>query len=266
MISLKWRALFFVLLTIQLSCKEKDPESNENIGTLPTVQSLTNALEKYPDSLQLRIKLVQLYSDSSNYNKALKIVNDGLARDTLNPDLWDIKASVLYQSEDTLGAIKAFEKALSIIPLPDYMISLGSLYAQTKNSKALKIADDLLGNTSAKTQKEALFIKGLYFSYAGDKLKSIDFFNKCIDMDYTYMFAYREKGVSLYDMGKYNDAIAVLNKAVTIQNSFDEGYYWLGRCYEKLNLPQDAIDNYKTALLYDKDFVEAKEALNKLTH
>ncbi len=34
---------------------------------------------------------------------------------------------------------------------------------------------------------------------------------------------------------KYEDAIKVLKRAVTIQNNFDEGYYWMGKCYEKLN-------------------------------
>jgi superkiller protein 3 len=78
------------------------------------------------------------------------------------------------------------------------------------------------------------------------------------------MFAYREKGIALYDMGKYEDAITVLDKAVTLQNSFDEGYYWLGRCLEKLNKPNDAIEEYKTALMYTPDYVEAKEALERL--
>ena len=78
------------------------------------------------------------------------------------------------------------------------------------------------------------------------------------------MLAYREKGIALYDLGKYNDAITVLDKAVTLQNNFDEGYYWLGRCLEKLNKPNDAIEKYKNALLYAPDYVEAKDALVRL--
>ena len=112
---------------------------------------------------------------------------------------------------------------------------------------------------------EAFFIKGLYFNYTGEKEKAIVFFDKCISIEYTYMIAYREKAIALYDMGKYQDAVTVLNKAVTLQNNFDEGYYWLGRCLEKQNNPADAIDNYKTALMYSPDYIEAKTALEKLT-
>ncbi len=38
----------------------------------------------------------------------------------------------------------------------------------------------------------------------------------------------------------------------------------MGRCYEKLDRKQEAIESYQMALLYDKNFIEAKEALVKL--
>lgn len=255
--------IYFLVLVLWISCTQKD-EVKSASPTVSPEKALSDQLAKYPDSLPLRIKLIQLYADSNNFKKAIQLTDDAIIKDSSNPDLWDIKASVLYQSEDTLGAVKAFEKAIAIIPLPDYLISLGSLYAQTKNPKALAVADQLMGDKNTKADKEAIFIKGLYYSYIGDKLKAIDYFDQCIKTDYTYMYAYREKAICYFDMAKYNDAINVLNRAVTLQNSFDEGYYWLGKCDEKLNLIDDAINNYKTALMYDKDFVEAREALNRL--
>ena len=187
-----------------------------------------------------------------------------MQKDSLNPRLWDIKATLHFENEDTLNAITAFETALKLNPSPRYLILLGSLYAQTKNARALLIADALIKTKQPETEKEALFIKGLYYTYTGDKKTAIGFFDKCLNMDNRHMFAYREKGIALYDLGKYEDAVTVLDKAVTLQNNFDEGYYWLGRCLEKLNKPTDAIEEYKTALLYAPDYVEAKDALARL--
>jgi tetratricopeptide (TPR) repeat protein len=121
----------------------------------------------------------------------------------------------------------------------------------------------IIGNR-AKALREAIFIKGLYYNYTGNKKKAIILFDSCLRIDYTYMFAYREKAIALYELGKYEDAEQVLTRAVTVQNNFDEGYYWLGRCYEKLSRKEDAIESYQKALLYDKDFVEAREALERL--
>ena len=126
------------------------------------------------------------------------------------------------------------------------------------------MADALLQTKLPETEKEAFFIKGLYFNYTGEKIKAIGFFDKSLALDHMHMFAYREKGIALYDLGKYDEAITVLDKAVTLQNNFDEGYYWLGRCLEKLNRPKEAVEQYRSALLYSLDYTEAKEALARL--
>ncbi len=176
-----------------------------------------------------------------------------------------MQATLYFENGDTMDAISSMKHAVDIYPLPEYLVALGTIYAEVKNEKSLKIADDLLKINRVKSGKDAMFIKGLYYSYNGDKQKAINYFDSSLQMDYTYMFSYREKAIALYDLGKYNEAIEVLKRAVTIQNNFDEGYYWLGKCYEKLGKKDEAIQSYQTALLYDKDFTEAKEALNKLT-
>ena len=227
-------------------------------------EALKAAIGRFPDSLLLKENLIQFYRDSGNYDMAINTITNTIQKDSNNPRLWNIKATLLVENEDTVNAIKAFEKTIAISAEPVYIISMGRLYAETKNAKALDIADALIKSNKAPAIKDALFIKGLYFNYAGDKIKAISFFNNCLAIDYTFMLAYREKAIALYDLAKYEEALAVLVKAVTLQNNFDEGYYWKGRCLEKLNRINDAIENYQTALQYDRNFVEAKEALARL--
>ena len=250
------------------SCNNGDNDNNNNSDTdtqtIPKEQQLKKAVAQYPDSLLLLENLIEYYRNNGSYDTAINLTSEAIKKDSENVELWDIKGTLLFENGDTLKSIKAYETAINIYPLPEYIISLGTLYAQTKNPKALTMADALLIADKAKAEREALFIKGLYYAYTADRQKAIIFFDSCVSIDYTYMFAYREKAIALYDMGKYEDALEVLNKAVTIQNNFDEGYYWRGRCYEKLGRKQDAIENYQTALLYDKNFIEAKEALARL--
>ena len=194
----------------------------------------------------------------------ISTVNNILLSDSLNARLWDVKATLHFEVGDTLLAIRAFEKSIDINPQPDVIISLGVLYAQTKNPLALAMADGLIMAKKAEAEKEAFFIKGLYFSNTNDKINAILFFDKCIALNYTFMEAYREKGIALYDLGKYKEALEILDKAVTLQNNFDEGYYYMGRTLEKMNKASEAIDMYQTALLYDPGYIEAKEALARL--
>ena len=265
---MKLLATSLILLISIISCnnqnqpKENQEEAVQSTSTREKI--LKDSLAKFPESLLLKEELIQLYRDSADFDKAFSTVDLALKTDSLNARLWDIKATLYFENEDTLNAIKAFETALHLNPSPRYLILLGSLYAQTKNARALAIADALLKSKQPETEKEAFFIKGLYFNYIGNKPNAIAALDKCLNIDNRHMFAYREKGIALYDLAKYEDAITVLDKAVTLQNNFDEGYYWLGRCLEKLNKTNDAIEEYKTALMYAPDYVEAMDALKRL--
>lgn len=257
--------LSFFLLAVLLSACNGNEQPVTKLNDVPAKEKeLRDAIAQYPDSALLKKTLIQYFEDNGNYDVALAELDKMAAKDTGDATLWDKKAQLYLLKDDTAKAIPAYEKAIEIFPDPQYVMSLGWLYAKTKNQKALELSDALLMADKAKAAKEALLIRGLYYSSTGDKQKALAAFDNALALDYTFMFAYREKAIVLYDAGKYEEAVAVLKKATTLQNSFDEGYYWMGQCYEKLNNKNAAIDNYKTALLYNADFIEAKDALAKL--
>jgi len=264
-LAMKISFVYLTVLILFCACRpggKKDPEKDLSIDNQE--KKMIDAIRKFPDSLLLKENLAQYYRSNANYDKAIGLISETLQKDSGNARLWDIKAILHFENEDTLNALLSFETAVRLYPDPQYMMSLGSLYAQTKNPKALQVADSLLANKNARAAKEAIFIKGLYYNYTGETKKAIALFDQCLVLDYTYMMAYREKAIALYDQGLYEEAISVLEKATILQNNFDEGYYWMGRCYEKLNRREEAIDSYNAALFYDPEFQEAKDGLLRL--
>ena len=253
---------FTVLLIACSSKKEQADKANNVIATKE--DALKEATKKYPDSIILIQNLAAYYLDMQNYDAALSTINNAIAKDSNNAELLDNESIIFAQKGDTVNAIKSLEKAVDKLAAPQYIISLGALYAQSKNPQALAMADALLYANKAGAEKEAYFIKGLYYSYNNEKEKAISFFDKCISINYTFMDAYLEKGIALYDLKKYSEAATVLQKAVMLQNNYDKGYYYLGRCFEKLNNKEDAIEAYKMALVYDPNYEEAQDALARL--
>ena len=256
--------LFFIVISIYLTACNNDSTNTEQASVPTEEKQLRDAITHYPDSFVLKENLIQYFRNNINFGQAIIETERLIQKDTSNARLWDIKATLYFEKTDTINAIKAFERAIAIDAQPEYIMSLGSLYAETKNSLALVMADFLLQAPKAKAAKQALFIKGLYYSYTGDNEKAISFFDRCLALDYTNIMAYREKGICLYNTAKYKEAIQTLEKAVALQSTYDEGYYWMGRCYEKLNKPKEAIRNYQTALEIDHDYAEAKDALRRL--
>jgi tetratricopeptide (TPR) repeat protein len=251
-----------LLALLQTSCNSQT--NNDQPVVKNEEDEKKEMIKEYPDSFLLKQQLVEYYQKNGQLSQALSETENMLKQDTANAALWNTKANLYFDNDDTLNAIYSLEKATHFKAIPEYLKSLGSLYAETKNPLALVIADSLLNNPKSNSQEQALFIKGLYYSCIGNKQKAISFFDVCLSMDYNDMFSYREKAMCLYDMNKYNDALAVLQKATAIKSNYDEAYYWMGRCYEKLGDKDEAIENYHTALGIDKNYIEAKDALAKL--
>lgn len=237
----------------------------ETTETAPSrEETLKAAVAAHPDSTLAVEALSQYYRNNGNYDQAIASINSALEKDSANARLWDIKGTLHFENEDTLQAIAAYEKSVELFPEPGVLISLAVAYAYKQNPLALAIANGLLQGNKAAAEKEALFIKGLYFRKTGDLVQALKFYDLALAVNYSFMEAYREKAQVLYDQGNYQQAADVLTKAVTLQNNYDEGYYYLGRNLEKLNRRAEAIEMYRRALLYDPQYTEAKDALARL--
>ena len=256
--------LIFCILILAFSCKSKT-ESPSDTADKSMEQQQMDKIQQFPDSLLLKENLLQYYREQNQYTKAINYINAQIAKDNANAHFYDIKGILLLETGDSSGAINAYENAVDIYPDPIYVIALATLYAQTHNPLALEMADALLYADKANANRHAYFIKGLYYSYNKQPAKAIPFFDKCLSISYTDMDAYLEKAIALYDLKKYTESIDVLNKAIALQNNFDAAYYYKGRALEKLNKNSEAIDAYRFALLYDSQYPEAQEALNRLT-
>lgn len=254
---------FSFLISLFAACNSNSTAIKDN--TIPeTEKNLRSSIAQFPDSFILKENLIQYFRGNGSYDRAIAETDKILQNDTSNSRLWLIKATLHSENEDTVKAIKAWEQLISLEPLPEHIMALGSLYAFTKNPLAIIMADALLQAPKANAQTQALFIKGLYFSSIGEKMKAIGFFDHALSVDYTNNMAYREKAICLYDLGKYLDALKVLELSLSIKKTNEEAYYWMGRCFEKVDKKELAIQNYQLALQFDPNYIEAKDALGKL--
>lgn len=264
MIHIRIFFLISVIIILASSCNQETGKRQLKITEPNPVEAIKESIKEHPDSVMLKENLIEAYRNQGYYDSAIIIANEEIKKDSGNAYLWNIKATLYFENNDTADAINSLETAIAIYPLPEYLVALGTVYAEIKNKNALLIADELLQGNKSKSGKDAYFIKGLYYNFVNDPKMAIKNLDSCLNLDFTYMYAYREKSIALYNQTRYEDALNVLKRAVTVQNNFDEGYYWMGRCYEKLNRKDDAIQSYQSALLYDKNYTEAREALKRL--
>ncbi len=225
---------------------------------------LLNIIANNEDSLLPKENLIQFYRTGNQYDKAISAVNSYLSKDSANIRLMHIKSVLLLEKPDTLASVSNLEKTISIYPSALDMIMLGAIYANQGNIKSIQLADVLLRDFNDIAEAEAYFIKGSYHTNTGNKKAAIEMFDNCINHTITFMEAYREKALALASLKKYNEAINTLNKALTLNNNYPEGYFYLGEILEKTNNTDGAIEAYQKALLYDTSYIEASNAIERL--
>lgn len=259
----------WIVLSVFLffACKNKEkPSKGKHLETLsPQVEELVSAVGKHPDSVGLRLQLVDALDSMGNLPLAMIQMDSLIKKDSGNFGLWFKLGSLKERSGDTLSAIGAYGVAAKIYPTPDVLLTLGNLFAETKDSRVFttvaRVAEMRLGRTY---QSHCDFIVGVYYARTGNNKAAIGQFNTCINNNYGYLEAYMEKGFIYYDTKDFVAANQVFQTVVTIRNNYADGYYWLGKTAEAQQQKAVAIAQYERSLALDPTLKEASDAISRL--
>src|SRR5688500_14298981 len=236
---------------------EKKPDS--------AIVFLNEAIKEIPNSLFLQISLARSYDALNKTDEALKVCNAMLEKEPGQVNALLLRADLLEKKGDTTNMISSLEKAYSIVPFNrEISNKLAYQYAESKNAKALQIADSLIRKDSLTIFAEPYYVKGMYYSNTNDKAKAIQLFDATIKIDHRFLNAYIEKGKILLDQKKTADAFKTFQLANTITPSFPDALYWIGHCQEISGDKAEAKQSYEKAYELDNTFTEAKEGAEKI--
>jgi tetratricopeptide (TPR) repeat protein len=228
------------------------------------IRFLEDCRKKFPANPSFPSQEADLYIQANRMQEAIGLYDDILRTDSLNFDAWKEKGLLLEKEGDTANAIYALKKAYTIAPTNTYGLELALLYADSRDPAALPVCDAILRKDSARDLPDPFLIKGIYYSNIGQYKKAIVQFDSCIGRDWKFADAYLEKGIALFKQKEYHPALGSFQMSVKVSETYADGYFWMGRCYEATGDKQQAIDYYRQALVYDKDFPEAAERIKSL--
>jgi len=107
---------------------------------------------------------------------------------------------------------------------------------------------------------------GWSHSFLGDYEKAIRCCEKSIEVDPTYGNAYNDIGAYLIELGRYEEAIPWLKKAVRAPENECRHYPWynLGKAFEKLGRLVQARDAYARTLAITRTYPLAVQSLMRV--
>jgi tetratricopeptide (TPR) repeat protein len=225
---------------------------------------LKKCINQYPSAPEFTRRLGEVYTQAGKTKEALSLYDEVLKKDSSDFEAYYEKGMLLTKLKDTVGAVTMLEKSYHLQPLLQNGLALANLYAETKNEKAIDLCNTLQQRDTAKEFIDPVFLKGMYYSNIRDYKKAIALFDECINRDWKFIEPYLEKGMIFYEEKNYDEAIKTFQFAVTVSYSNPDAYYWIGRCCEAIGKREEALDYYYKALAFDKNFTEAKEAIQRL--
>ncbi len=111
--------------------------------TLAAAQKLDKGVELFPENNTLQLEQAQLYLETGQDDKLIKSLQDAIASDPLNENLYRVLGQTYENLGDEENAILNYKKAVEINPeFADAIFNLGAIYVN-KASEIYKEANDL---------------------------------------------------------------------------------------------------------------------------
>ena len=260
--------LFFAFTLGAFACNNpKDRvDTNKKAAGYPVfVQDLLEEIERFPDSTELRVQLIDTMDSLHLTKEALQQIDSLIVKDPGNYGNWFRKGELAVHNTDTALAIKSFSSAAAIYNSPDVLLTLANLYAAQKNKLALSLCTEVITQKPDRTYiAHSYYITGLYYENIEKTEAAIENFNRCIQQNYYYLDAYLEIGWIYFDQEKYSLAKEIFETATAVKPTDAIGHYWTAKCLEKLGQPDKAINAYQLAFNLDNSLSEASAAISRI--
>jgi len=260
------------MLFLSLACDSPSYETQLNQakeyrtqGYLQEAEQLLTEIiqtnESYTKAFLLR---GQIRESNSEFEKAISDYSAIIDQDSRITQAWSLRGSCYYRIGAFQNAIQDFSKAIELEPgNADLYLYLGNAYGEmdmfTEAIKNFNVAREIsFGDYYSNLTKAYEDINSRKYTSALARATS------AIEENPTDPIPHSYKGISLYHLGKLNDAILHLNTATKLDPNNSTTIYNLGLAYMASKNTKEAISQFEKALSIDpslKRDIELTEVL-----
>lgn len=160
-----------------------------------------------------------------------------------------------FDAGEIAEAVEAFTTAISKRneldnPLVKRLIRKKLQLMVTQKEKIRELSHRLAEQSSTLKEyaREYYLMGNECITRANDPAAAIRSFEKALKMDPTFVDAWVRKGVTLFDMKEFYDALVCFNKAVSLSPRSFKAYYNRGKCYLLQKLYEEAVSDLGKAI------------------
>ena len=228
-----------------------------------SISWIERALKLDPKDPGAHLKMAKLFMYIQEYNSAFTEINTVLRQDVYNAEGYFLKGMIYKDMKDTVNARSSFQTAVQVDPdYRDAIVQLGLLYSAQKDPLALKYFDNAYRLDT--TDLFPLYARGVYYQNRGEYQLAKDQYREVIVRDNQYTDAHYNTAYILMQQDSIEKARRQYDLLTRIDPADPEAYYNRGLCSELMGNKQEALADYRQAVVFDKNYAEALQGIKRL--
>ena len=276
------------ILKTRGSFKRDDPRSLSNIGALledendyrGAIEFHTSAIKLYEKKIAIDPVFIKTYADDiysiylsrglcfywlKEYPKALADYQRAVSLDQKKYEAWYEIGELQTQQKNYQEAIKAYERAYAINPdLKEGWTNLGFCYGNTKQD--LKAIDAYTRGIKADPGNGLLWNnRGYTYLELKQYDKALPDLKKAVEVEPDIQMSHISLGEYYFYTDDFPRAIALLTEALQLKSQDNDarlaGFFTRGLAYYNIKKYDQAVADFKSALIENPDFPKAYEYL-----
>ncbi len=235
-------------------------EHKDISGSVPYIE---RAIKLNPEDKQAQLKLAKLFVFIKEYTKAFQAINTVLRQDVYAAEGYFLKGMIYKDLKDTAKAISSFRTAVQVdAAYQEAFIQLGQLFSAQGDPIALAYYNNAYSADT--TDVFPLFARGVFYQDRKEYELAKKEYRNTILHNRLYLDAYFNMGYVLMQQDSLDKALRQYELIASIDQTNAEAYYNKGLCYELMGKKQEAIKEYKQALVFEEGYDMPKEGLKRL--
>lgn len=214
-------------------------------------KAVTLGLEQHPQSVDLRLLMVEIHLTENELDKASKLLKRIEILEPNNEEVFIQKATIESKKGFHKKAIENLQKALTLTEDKlDVWTLLGMEYLYIDDFENARIN---FTNCMEEDIEDYSALYNIIYCFDMEKKheEAVSFLNSYIDENPYCEVAWHQLGRQYFILEMYKEALTSFDYSVLIDESFIGGYLEKAKTLEQIGNYQDAIDNYLITLELD---------------
>lgn len=231
--------------------------------SLASIQTLKDGIEKWPDDLDLKAKLAEVYIFVEQYSLAKTQAHNILEIQPLSAHGFFLLGWIAKMQQDSSAAIGYFKKTIELDA--DQIVAWQELAELTqKSNPELSKTYYENGLTVSPNDTSLLHSYALFFQSQNDLESAKKQYQKIIDHHPNYVAALYNTGLLLMDQDSFPPSIDYWNDLIELDSTEGKYYYYRGICFELSGKYPLAQADYQVAAKLDPTLPSIEAALKAI--